>query len=81
MPLIIITLLIAAFAGAFAPRRAALTITVVAAVLTVLSFVWAVADGKGNDPVWLIGVAFVGGVAAVGVADALSRRNQQRAGA
>jgi hypothetical protein len=82
MPLIIITLIIAVMAGMFAPRRAALIITAVAAALTLVSFVWSLVDGQGNDPVWLLGVAVLGCGAAMAVADALSRRRlQQRAGA
>jgi hypothetical protein len=73
MPLIILTLLVAVIAGIFAPRRAALIITTVAGALTFVSFAWAAADGLGDDPIWLLGVALVGCGAAIGVANALSK--------
>ncbi|HYN55615.1 MAG TPA: hypothetical protein VES03_00310, partial [Motilibacterales bacterium] len=69
MPLIIITLIIAVVSGLFAPRRTALIITAVAAVLTLASFIWSLVDGQGNDPVWLLGVAVLGCGAAMAVAE------------
>jgi hypothetical protein len=82
MPLIIVTLIIAALAGTFAPRRAALAITGVASALTLFAFTWTVADGQGDDPVWVIGVAVVGCGIAMAFADVLSRRRvQQKLGA
>jgi hypothetical protein len=79
MPLTILTLLIAVIAGMFAPRRAALTITCVAGALTIVSFAWAVADGLGDDPIWLLGVALLGCGGALGVANALSHWRQRGA--
>ncbi len=68
--------------GTFAPRRVALAITGVASALTLFAFTWTVADGQGDDPVWVIGVAVVGCGIAVALADALSRRRvQQKLGA
>ena len=81
MPLVIVTLVVAAVSGLLAPRRVALAVTAVAVALTLFVFVWTVTDGVGNDPAWIILVAVVGGGAALALADALSRVRARRVSA
>jgi len=81
MPLVIVTLVVAAVSGLLAPRRVALAVTAVAVALTLFAFVWTVTDGVGNDPAWIILVAVVGGGAALALADALSRVRARRVSA
>jgi hypothetical protein len=65
MPPIVVTLVIAVLFGLFAPRRVALVATVLAAAANAVVFVWAVADGKGDDPWWLIPIGIAGSALAV----------------
>jgi hypothetical protein len=64
VPIAIANLVLAVVLGLFAPRRIALILTSAASALTLFVFVWAVADGKGDDPWWLVPV----GAAAAGLA-------------
>ncbi len=78
MPLIIATLVLAVGLGLWAPRRVALGVTAAAAAFTVFAFVWAVTDGKGDDPWWIILLAVASGTLALAVASALPRVRTQR---
>jgi hypothetical protein len=62
MPILIATLVLAVLFGLFAPSRVAVALTAVAAAFTAFVFIWAVADGKGDDPWWLVLVGIGGGV-------------------
>jgi len=66
MPVFIGFLVVSLLAGLLAPRTIAYGITAAAGAFTVFVFVWAVADGKGDDPVWLIALAL--GAVAIGFA-------------
>ena len=81
MPLVLITLIIGAVSGMFATRRVALALTGAAAALTLLQLIWAVVEGVGNDPWWIIPVGLVGCGIALAVAAGLSRGRQQPVGA
>jgi hypothetical protein len=81
MPVIIVTLVIAVLLGLFAPRRIALAVTGAAAAFTVFAFVWAVADGKGDDPWWEIVVGVAGAALAVAICWLLSGRRGRSVGA
>jgi hypothetical protein len=65
MPILIATLVLAVLFGLFAPSRVAVVLTAVAAGFTAFAFIWAVADGKGDDPWWLVLVGTGGGVLAI----------------
>ena len=76
MPIAIATLVLSVVLGLFAPRRIALTVTALAAGLTTLAFVWTVADGKGNDPWWLIPIGLIcSGIAVASCLVLLARRD------
>jgi hypothetical protein len=79
MPLIVVTLLGAVLTGLWLPRRAAFAATAALSVVTLVAFVWAVSDGKGNDPWWLVLLAVAACGFAVGVVAFLSRRRLQSA--
>jgi hypothetical protein len=80
VPVAIACLVLAVVLGLFAPRRIALILTAAAAAITVLVFIWAVADGKGDDPWWLIPIGTaVGGVALAACAALSARRVQHPA--
>jgi hypothetical protein len=78
MPLIVVTLVVAVLTGLWLPRRAALAATAALCVVTLVAFVWAVSDGKGNDPWWLVVVAVAACGFALGVVESLSRRRSGR---
>jgi hypothetical protein len=65
MPLLIAIIVVSAVAGLLARPAVAYGITAVIAVLANLAVVWAFADGKGNDPWWLVGLGIVGALLAV----------------
>lgn len=77
MPLVLITFVLAIVLGFFAPRRVAVGVTSLAAVGTLIAFTWAVADGRGNDPWWLLIIAGLGGLIAIFTANSLSRARTQ----
>lgn len=78
MPVAVVTLVLAVVLGLYAPRRTALIVTIIAAVLTVAAFAWAVADGNGNDPWWLIAVGVACGATAIWACNAVSSRRSTR---
>jgi len=81
MPVLIATLVLAVLFGLFTPARLALILTTVAAAFTAVVFIWAVADGKGDDPWWLIPVGVGGGVIELMICLWLTRRRAERAAA
>jgi hypothetical protein len=78
MPVLILGLVIAAVLGLFASRRVALVGTTVVCAVVLLVFVWAVADGKGDDPWWLVLVALAGCALALSLAAALPHARRTR---
>jgi hypothetical protein len=80
MPFIVITLVLAVILGLWAPRRWALAVTGAAAIITVFGHIWAVADGKGNDPWWEILIGVAGSLLALAICDRLSAARLRRAG-
>ena len=78
MPILIAALVIAAILGLFASRRVALAGTTVACAVVMVTFVWAVADGKGDDPWWLVLVALAGCALALTLAAALPQARRAR---
>ena len=78
MPLLIGALLIAAVLGLFTTRRVALAGTSLACGIVLVAFVWAVVDGKGDDPWWLVLIAVAGCALAMGLAGALPRARDAR---
>jgi uncharacterized membrane protein len=77
MPLIVITLVAAVGCGLWLPRRAAFTVTGALCVVTVVAFGWAVTDGRGTDPWWLLLVALAACALALTVVHALSGRQRR----
>ena len=57
MPLIVVTLLAAIVCGLWLPARAALAVTAAFCAATLAAFGWAVLDGQGSDPWWLLLIA------------------------
>lgn len=78
MPVLIAAVVVAAVLGLFAPRRVALAGTSLACAVVLVAFVWAVVDGKGDDPWWLVLVALAGCALALGLAAALPRARDAR---
>ena len=78
MPILIAAVALGVLLGIFAPRRVALALTGLAAALTVLVFVWAVADGKGDDPWWLIPIGIGGAALALTACHVLSAHRSAR---
>jgi hypothetical protein len=74
MPVLIATLVLAVLFGLFLPARVALVLTAAAAGFTAFAFVWAVADGKGDDPWWLVLLGTGAGVLGVLICLWLTRR-------
>jgi len=79
MPILIAALVIAAILGLFASRRVALAGTTVVCAVVMVAFVWAVVDGKGDDPWWLVLVAVAGCALALTLAAALPQARRARA--
>jgi len=83
MPVLIAIVVLSAVAGLLAPRAAAAYfIAGGLAVFANAAFAWAIADGKGDDPAWLLALSIVGGAVAVAAAHAtikLRRRLTARA--
>lgn len=78
MPVLIVALVIAAVLGLFASRRVALVGTTVVCAVVLVVFVWAVADGKGDDPWWLVFVAIAGCALALSLAAGLPQARRAR---
>jgi hypothetical protein len=74
MPILVVTLVLAVLAGLFAPPRVALAVTGAGALFTVFTFVWAVADGKGDDPWWLVPIAIGAAILEILICLGLTRR-------
>ena len=69
MPVLIAIVVMSFVAGLLVSRPAAVyAFTAVLAVLANVVFVWAIADGKGDDPAWIILFSLAGGVVAFGAA-------------
>ena len=66
MPMLIAIIVVSAIAGLVARPPVAYGIAGVLAVLGNVAVVWAVADGKGDDPAWTLVLGIVGGLLAVG---------------
>ena len=85
MPVLIAIIVLPFFAGLLVRRTAIVyAFTGILAVLANVTFVWAIADGKGDDdPAWIILLSLAAGVAAFGAArGAIAiRRRLGRAGA
>jgi len=79
MPLIIITLTLAVVLGRLAPRRIALTVTAVAATVTLFAHIWATVDGKGQDPWWTALVGAASAAVAIALCERVSARRSRRA--
>lgn len=79
MPFIVITLVLAVILGLWAPRVWALAVTGAAALITMFGHVWAVADGKGNDPWWEILIGAAGSLLALAICERLSAARLRRA--
>ena len=74
MPVVIAAVLISVLAGLAFPRRTtAFAVGAVFGALTLVSFVWAVADGKGDDPWWEVLIGVGGAVLCVAAAAAGAR--------
>ena len=73
MPVLIGFLIVSVIAGLALSPRAARSVTATAALIALVALVWAVADGKGNDPAWLIAVAVAGVAIGAAVCEALVR--------
>jgi len=68
MPLAILTTVLGYVFGRTIRRPAvAYALTATGASLSVFQMIWAVADGRGHDPGWLVAVAMVFGAAALGL--------------
>ncbi len=72
MPLLVLFVALAVVLGLVTTRRTVTATTAAATVLVLLSFIWTVLDGRGDDPAWLIALALAVGAAAVGLADRLA---------
>ena len=74
MPILIATVILSLLAGLLLrDRSVSIAIASILGLLSVVVFVWTVADGKGNDPWWLIPIAIAG--AALAVAAAIGGHN------
>jgi uncharacterized membrane protein HdeD (DUF308 family) len=60
MPILIAALVVAVLLGLFAQRRTAMIGTAIACAGVLFTFTWAVADGRGNDPWWIMLIALAG---------------------
>lgn len=68
---VLIAIVVLSFAAGLLVRRTAIVyaFTGVLAALANVVFVWAIADGKGdNDPAWIILLSLAGGLVAFGAA-------------
>ncbi len=72
MPLLVLTLVVAVLAGFWLRPPAAFAVTGALAALTVVSFVWSVADGKGDEPWWIVVIALAGAALAFGIVRTLT---------
>lgn len=78
MPLLILVIVAAVVLGMTTSRRIARAVTAVASAMALLAFVWAVLDGKGDDPAWLLVLPVVVGAGAVWLADRLASGRESR---
>ena len=84
MPVLVAIIVLSFVIGLFARPQVARGCAIGLAVLANAVFVWAIADGKGNDPAALLALSLIGGALAVGAAHVASRlrvQRTQRAGA
>lgn len=68
MPVLVAIVVISFVVGLVASPPTARSVAVALAIVANAIFVWAIADGKGDDPAWLIAISLVGGVLAVAAA-------------
>ena len=67
MPVLIAIIVLSAVAGFVLPRATVAYLFAGAlAVLANVVFIWAIADGKGDDPAWLLALSLAGGAIAIG---------------
>ena len=67
MPVLIAIVILSAVAGLIVPRATVAYLFAGAlAVLANVVFIWAIADGKGDDPAWLLLLSLAGGAMAIG---------------
>jgi peptidoglycan/LPS O-acetylase OafA/YrhL len=78
MPILLLTLILAVVLALTTRRPIALGVTAAASVISMVTFVWAVADDKGDDPWWLILVAGAVCALALGLCAALSGARARR---
>ena len=79
MPLDIFTILLGAVLGYTVRRDVAYAITGAVGAIAIASTVWAVTDGHGNDPAWLIAVAVAATAVALVLASVTASRRAQPA--
>jgi hypothetical protein len=73
MPILVAIIVVSFVTGLLAKPVTARSVAVVLALLANAVFVWAIADGKGDDPAWIIALSVVGGALAVGAAHVAGR--------
>lgn len=67
MPLLILITIVGAVVGATVRKAgAAFAVTAVLGLVGIVQVVWAVTDGKGDDPAWLIAVGVAAAVLSLG---------------
>ncbi len=78
MPVIIAVVVVSLIGGfAFSDRRKSVAVAVGLGLLTLVAFIWAVADRKGDDPWWEILIGAAGALLCVAAAFSGSYLRQQ----
>ena len=78
MPVLIAVVVLSFVAGLLARPPVAIAIALSLGVLANAVFVWAIADGKGDDPAWIILVSLAAAAVAVGAARLASSLRSSR---
>lgn len=79
MPVLIAIIVVSFALGLLARPPVARAAAIGLAVLANAVIVWAIADGKGDDPAWLLVLSIIGGLLAVGAAQFGGRLRADRA--
>lgn len=78
MPVLIAIIVVSFALGLLARPSVARGAAIGLAILANAVFVWAIADGKGNDPAWLLILSVIGGLLAVSAAQLGGRLRADR---
>ena len=78
MPLLALVLVVAVVLGLTTTRRVAVIGTAAATAAAYVAFTWAVVDGRGDDPVWLLALPALAGASGLWITQRLAGNRATR---